>query len=177
MGNKTLIAIASTLALGTAAFALAPAPAAMAGKPKIQGYLDDSGFYLDVRVPGKRHDGIRKRHWYDDWDDWYPLPRKRCLRPIRARAVAGGYGPPWVKRWRARRKAIRKWRRKVTFRFGPRFNRWRRARGKDVFCDRFGGRFECFVRARPCAPRFVDLPYDYDLPFAYRSKNKAKYRP
>ena len=76
--------------------------------------------------------------------------RALCLPRVRARGVARGFGPHFVKRHRARRKAIRNWRGKVANHYGFRFDRWRRARAKDVFCKPKARGVVCKVSAAPC---------------------------
>ena len=56
---------------------------------------------------------------------------------------------PYVASWKARKRAIRKWRGKVTDIYGWRFNKWFMAKGKRVYCDARRFRIVCHVSARP----------------------------
>lgn len=75
---------------------------------------------------------------------------RRCFPRVHARGWARGYGPHFVKKVRARRRAISNWRQKVRHHYGHRFARWHSARGKNVRCLKKGLGVRCHVAARPC---------------------------
>jgi len=79
-----------------------------------------------------------------------------CRGHVHSMALAGGpFKPFYVKKMQARRRAIRKWRRKTTRRFGFEFRKWRFARARDVHFERRGPRVFAYIQGRPCARHFA----------------------
>jgi len=81
---------------------------------------------------------------------------RMCRGPVHAMAMSGGpFKPFYVKKMQARRKAVRKWRRKTSNRFGFEFRKWRFAKAKDVHFERRGPRVIAYIKGKPCARHFV----------------------
>lgn len=152
MLKKILVAMTATAGLALAATFVAPIGEAAAGGAYVGGYVSSDDGIIEARMNGPRHRSHRS-------DRWNRRSMNRCRAPVHAKGVAAGYGPMLIKRFRARRRAIRNWRDKVAYRYGYHFDRWRRARARDVVCDRYAGRFHCTVKARPCRGGRFSISY------------------
>ena len=83
--------------------------------------------------------------------DYGKLALTRGERPahVSALATAGGRGGDLVRRFRARRRALAKWRIKAARYYGPGATRWLLATDKSVQCIAHDDAVSCLVSARP----------------------------
>lgn len=69
--------------------------------------------------------------------------------PVRATGRAGGSGGYVIKRFKARYRALAKWRVAAADRYGPGATRWTLAKQKNIRCDARLGKVTCTVSAHP----------------------------
>lgn len=72
--------------------------------------------------------------------------------PVIGTASASGRGGYWLRRFKARSRAIARWRVEAADRYGPNATRWLLARHKQVACSALADNVICTVSALPSTP-------------------------